>query len=278
MALRADETAREPGEFSSRVANASTAAPNASAAHTLLTTRIAVIVTKRARGDNSPLRERAVPSLKMSTSAYAARPAASTPALFGRVMGLVAVTVGFATLGVWLGRDSGGATWFISWLLALGCLFGLQFANARGNTGLALVLLFAFGLLIGVSVSMTVNYYSAVDPTAVRQAFAATALFVGVLGSGGYAVRRDLSFLYRFAFFGLLALLLAGIVLIFVHISAAYTIWSLFGLAVFGIYTVADFNRLRHAGSDQAIPLAAGIFLDVLNVFLFFLQIFGRSN
>ena len=91
-------------------------------------------------------------------------------------------------------------------------------------------------------------------------------------------MRRDLSFLYRFAFFGLLALLLAGIVLIFVHISAAYTIWSLFGLAVFGIYTVADFNRLRHAGSDQAIPLAAGIFLDVLNIFLFFLQIFGRSN
>ena len=226
----------------------------------------------------SALGTMAVPSLNMSTSAYAARPSASTPALFGRVMGLVAVTVGFATLGVWLGRNSGGATWFISWLVALACLFGLQFANARGNTGLALVLLFAFGLLIGVSVSMTVNYYAAVDPTAVRQAFGATALFVGVLGSGGYAVRRDLSFLYRFAFFGLLALLLAGIVLIFVHISAAYTIWSFFGLAVFGIYTVADFNRLRHAGSDQAIPLAAGIFLDVLNVFLFFLQIFGRSN
>jgi len=213
----------------------------------------------------------------MSTSATAARPAASTPALFGRVMGLVAVTVGFATLGVWLGRNSGGATWFISWLVALACLFGLQFANARGNTGLALVLLFAFGLLIGVSVSMTVNYYSAVDPTAVRQAFGATALFVGVLGSGGYAVRRDLSFLYRFAFFGLLALLLAGIVVIFVRISAAYTIWSLVGLAVFGIYTVADFNRLHHAGSDQAIPLAAGIFLDVLNIFLFFLQIFAQE-
>ena len=119
----------------------------------------------------------------MSATAYAERPtASSTPALFGRVMGLVAVTVGFATFGVWLGRNAGGPTWFIAWLVALGCLFGLQFANSRGNTGLALVLLFAFGLLIGVSVSMTVNYYSAVDPTAVRQAFGATALFVGVLG------------------------------------------------------------------------------------------------
>ena len=37
-----------------------------------------------------------------------------------------------------------------------------------------------------------------------------------------------------------------------------------------------DFNRLRRAGSDEAIPLAAGIFLDVLNIFLFFLRIFGR--
>ena len=74
---------------------------------------------------------------------------ASTPALFGRVMGLVALTVGFATLGVWLGRDSGGAAWFIAWLLAIGCLIGLNLANTRGNTSLALVLLFAFGLLIG---------------------------------------------------------------------------------------------------------------------------------
>ncbi len=47
---------------------------------------------------------------------------------------------------------------------------------------------------------------------------------------------------------------------------------------MFGLYTVLDFNRLRHAGTDQAIPLAAGIFLDILNVFLLFLQLFGRQN
>ena len=41
---------------------------------------------------------------------------------------------------------------------------------------------------------------------------------------------------------------------------------------------MVDFNRLRRAGNDEAIPLAAGIFLDVLNIFLFFLQLFGRNN
>jgi FtsH-binding integral membrane protein len=205
----------------------------------------------------------------------AARPA---PGLFGRVMGLVALTVGFATLGVWAARGLGGPGWFIAWLLSLGCLIGLNVANSRGNTGLALTLLFAFGLLLGASVSTTVNYYSATDPTAVRQAFGATALFVGALGAGGYAVRRDLSFLYRIAFWLLLALIAAGIVLIFVHIPAAYTAWSVVGLAIFGLYTVLDFNRLRRAGTDEAIPLAASIFLDVLNVFLFFLQLFGNSE
>jgi modulator of FtsH protease len=193
-------------------------------------------------------------------------------------MGLVALTVGFATLGVWVARDMGGAGWFIAWLLALGCLFGLNVANSRGNTGLALVLLFAFGLLIGASVATTINYYSATDPTAVRQAFGATALFVAALGSGGYAIRRDLSPLYRIAFWLLLALILAGVVLIFVRIPAAYTAWSVIGLGVFGLYTVIDFNRLRHAGTESAIPLAAGIFLDVLNIFLLFLQLFGRSS
>jgi uncharacterized protein len=215
----------------------------------------------------------------MSAASYAEHPAAArTPALFGRVMGLVALTVGFATLGVYVARSWGGAGWFIAWLLSLGCLIGLNVANSRGNHGLALALLFAFGLLIGASVSTTVNYYSATDPTAVRQAFGATALFVGALGAGGYAVRRDLSFLYRTAFWLLLALLGTGIVLIFVRIPAVYTVWALAGLAIFGLYTVIDFNRLRHAGSDEAIPLAAGIFLDVLNVFLLFLRLFGRSS
>ncbi|MGH2877999.1 MAG: Bax inhibitor-1/YccA family protein [Solirubrobacteraceae bacterium] len=214
----------------------------------------------------------------MSTAGYAESfGAPRTQTLFGRVMGLVAVTVGFATLGVYLGRNLGGAGWFFAWLLALGCLIGLNAANARGNQSLALGLLFAFGLLMGAAVATTVNYYSATDPTAVRQAFGATALFVGGLGACGYAIRRDLSYLYRIAFWLLLALIVAGIALIFIRIPALYTVYAIAGLAIFGLYTVIDFNRLRRAGSEEAIPLAAGIFLDVLNIFLLFLRLFARS-
>jgi FtsH-binding integral membrane protein len=214
----------------------------------------------------------------MSAATIAQPRATPTATLFGRVMGLVALTVVAAAAGVWLGRDSGGAGWFIAWLLSLGCLLGLQVANARGNIGLAVGLLLLFGALVGWSVSSTVNYYAENDPVALRQAFITTAFAVAALGAGGYATRRDLSFLYRGLFWALLALCVAGFVLIFVRIPAAYTAWSFIGLAVFALYTVVDFNRLRRAGQDEAIPLAAGIFLDILNIFLLLLRIFGRSS
>jgi FtsH-binding integral membrane protein len=205
-------------------------------------------------------------------------PQAREPTLFGRVMGLVALTIGFATLGVFLAREAGGANWFIAWIAALACLVGLNVANSRGHHQLALGLLFGFGLLLGASVSETINYYSTTDPTAVRQAFGATALFVGGLGAGGYAIRRDLSYLYRLAFWLLLGLIVAGIVLIFTRIQGAYVVYAIAGLAIFGLYTVLDFNRLRRAGNDEAIPLAASIFLDVFNVFLFFLTLFAGER
>jgi len=213
----------------------------------------------------------------MSVAGTLEAPRTRTAGLFGRVMGLVALTVAWATFGVWLARDARGAGWFLAWLASIACLVGLNVANSRGQHGLAVLLLCAFGLLVGISVAGTVAYYAATDPTAVRQAFAATTLSVAGLASVGYAVRRDLSFLYRLAFWLLLALLAAGLVLLFVHIPAVYLGWTLFGLVVFGLYTIIDFNRLRRAGAEEAIPLAAGIFLDVLNIFLLFLRLFQRS-
>lgn len=204
--------------------------------------------------------------------------ATSSSAIFGRVMALVAVTVGFAAAGIFIGRELTGWQWFVPWLFSIGCLIGLNVANARGSQGLALTLLFAFGLLLGISVGSTVYYYAETNSDAVAQATAATALFTGALGAGGYAIRRDLWFLYRILFWLLLALIVFGIVLIFVNIPGGSMIYGLIGLAIFGGYVIVDFNRLRRAGKDETIPLAAGIFLDIFNIFLLFLQQFGNRR
>jgi FtsH-binding integral membrane protein len=76
----------------------------------------------------------------------------------------------------------------------------------------------------------------------------------------------------------LLALIVYGSVSLFVSIPGGNVIYALLGLGIFGGYVVLDFNRLRGAGTDDAVSIASGIFLDVLNVFTLFLQLFGRGR
>lgn len=201
-----------------------------------------------------------------------------TRAVFGQTMGLVAFTLGFFALGAYIGRDLSGTTGIILMLLGLVPLFGMQFAVRRGRQSLAIGLLFGFGLLFGLGLGPVINYYAESDPGVVWQAGIATGLFVGLLGSIGYATSRDLSGLYRFAFWALVALIVFGFVLFFVNIPAGNTIYCVAGLAIFGLLTVIDFNRLKRSGIEVAPLLAASIFLDVVNIFLFFLQIFGGGG
>jgi uncharacterized protein len=201
-----------------------------------------------------------------------------TGTLLGQTMGLVAVTAGLFALGAYLGRDMTGGLAIVFYLVALGALLAMNFAAQRSEQ-LAIGLLFGFGFLLGLAVAPTISYYVGADPQAVWQAGGATALFIAGVGSAGYATRRDLSGLARLCFWALLALIVFGIVLIFVHIPNGALIYSILGLVIFAGLTLFDFQRLRQSRDIRTAPLlAASIFLDALNVFLFFLQIFGNRD
>jgi len=196
-------------------------------------------------------------------------------ALFAQTMAYVAATAALFALGAWLGRDSTGAVGIVAFIAAFACLIGMRFA-ARRSAQTTVVLLAGFGLLIGLAVAPTVAYYGGMDPRALWQAGGATALFIAAFGAAGYATRRDLAVLARVCFWALLALIAAGIVLIFVHIPGGALVYSVLGLVIFAGFTMFDFQRLRTSTDITAAPLlAASIFLDVLNVFLFFLTIFS---
>ena len=76
----------------------------------------------------------------------------------------------------------------------------------------------------------------------------------------------------------LIGLIVFGIVLIFVQIPNGALIYSVLGLVIFAGLTMFDFQRLRRTRDIRTAPLlAASIFLDVLNVFLFFLSIFSNE-
>jgi modulator of FtsH protease len=193
-------------------------------------------------------------------------------------MAYVAVTAGLFALGAYLGRDLAGGLGIIAFVVAFAILIGMRFAAARSQE-LAVALLAVFGLLIGLAVAPTVAYYASMDPRALWDAGGATALFIAAFGSAGYATRRDLTALARACFWALLALIVAGIVLIFVHIPGGALAYSVLGLVIFAGFTMFDFQRLRHSRDITAAPLlAASIFLDILNVFLFFLEIFSGQE
>jgi modulator of FtsH protease len=118
-------------------------------------------------------------------------------------------------------------------------------------------------------------YYAKERPAALWQAAGATAAFVAALGAYGYATRRDLSAWARTLFWALLGLIVFGIVGLLVEIPSGHLIYCLLGLGIFGGFTIFDFNRLRHTEMAGAVPIAASIFLDIFNVFLLLLRLFG---
>jgi FtsH-binding integral membrane protein len=198
--------------------------------------------------------------------------------LFGATMGLVAITVGVFALGAYLGRDLTNGWGWAFYFVSLGLLVGMRFA-VRTSSGASTALLFAFGLTMGLATGPTVAYYAATNPKSVWEAAGATALFMAGLGSIGYATRADLSTLGRIAFWALLGLVIFGVVMIFVQIPNGDLIYSVLGLVIFAALTVVDFQRLRaRTDLDSAPLLAASIFIDALNVFLFFLNLFNRRD
>ncbi len=193
-------------------------------------------------------------------------------------MGYVAATAGFFALGAYAGRDLSSVWTFVGFIAALACLVGMNFA-VRASGSASVGLLFAFGLLFGLAMSPTLVYYAGVNPQALWQAGGATALFIAGCGTAGYATRRDLSGVARMGFWALVGLIMFGVLMIFVNIPGGSLAYSILGLVIFAALTMSDFQRLRRSKDIDSAPLmAASIFLDALNVFQFFLQIFSRNE
>jgi FtsH-binding integral membrane protein len=202
----------------------------------------------------------------------------SARTLFAHTMGLVGITAAFFAGGAYLGRNLSGGAGLLWFLAAFGCLFGLRAAISRSEQ-LAVGLLFGFGLLLGLACSPQLAERASTNPQALWQAGGATALFIAGFGAYGYATRRDLARIARVAFFALLALIVFGIVLLFVQIPGGQLIYAILGLVIFAAFTMFDFQRLRNASDVAVAPLlAASIFLDILNVFMLMLSLFGGDR
>jgi uncharacterized protein len=202
-----------------------------------------------------------------------------THALFGQVMWLVAGAAGLSALGSYLGRHLSGGFASVFFILSFACLIAMRFTTRSGSPGGVR----SCWAVLDSRLAWRCRPRSATTLPRTRdrcgQASGATALFMAGAGVAGYATRRDLSGIGRAGWWALLALIDSGVVMIFVNIPAGALVYSILGLVIFAALTMSDFQRLRGSTQLGSAPLiAASIFLDALNVFLFFLQLVGRNR
>jgi uncharacterized protein len=189
-------------------------------------------------------------------------------AVFGPVMGLVALPLAFTALGAYIGRGLGETVAFAALIGG-----GVSLCLASGAEIRALTALFGGGLLIGLGLGPLITANLDAHPDAVWHAAATTGAVISTLGAAGWAIRRDLFAAYRALLLLLVALLVTGVIAALVSTPGGDLLYSIAGIVVFGGFAVVDFNRLRRAEVHDVVPLAAGIFLDVVNIFLYILDL-----
>jgi modulator of FtsH protease len=209
---------------------------------------------------------------------YASERAVSTTQLLGQVLSLVAIALGFAALGGFLGQDLEVGTARILSFVGLGMLLVQAFGGARFRQGpFAMGWLFALATVIGMGIGPALNAYLTVKPDAVAAAAGGTALTVLGMGAYGFAMSKDVSSWMRPLSFLILGLVVVSIVALVFSTSLG----PVLSLAIYGVSALlilVDFNYLRKHGTEaDAIWLATGIFISIVNIFLSLLNLFGND-
>ena len=205
---------------------------------------------------------------------------ADRPAVLGKVLGLLGFAFLFTAGGAVIGRGLGPGAFFLALIGTFATLIGLFLA--REKSPLNLGLLYAFATFEGMTLGLILEAYVARGlGGVVLNAAAATAAITLGAGAYGYTTRRDLSGLGSILFIGLIGVVVASLVGIFVHLPLLYIGISAVAAVLFTGFLVYDLNRVaqsRGASEGQVILLTVSVYLDILNLFLAILRLLGFAG
>jgi uncharacterized protein len=167
----------------------------------------------------------------------------------------------------------------------LAFVFGLSAMVQRMQPATARMVFFAFAAAMGLSLSSIFLVYT--GESIVRTFFITAAAF-GALSLWGYTTQRDLSGWGSFLFMGLIGLILALVVNLFLGSSALQFAISVLGVLIFAGLTAYDTQRLKNtyafvasdgaAAARTSILGALSLYLNFINMFLFLLQFLGNRD
>lgn len=198
--------------------------------------------------------------------------------LIGKVMALLAFSFIFATLGTFVGTlflpAMGFGSYLILVLIGFGVLFALRIFIQR--PGLNLFLLYLFTFIEGLSLGPIVSAYTSSGASNILgEAFVITALTSLGLGLYAWTTKRDFSRLGDYLFMGLILLLVTGLIGIFFHSTLFSLVIAFVGVAIFSGYVLFYVQRARYMEDTlpNAIGLTASLFITIMNLFLYILEI-----
>ena len=198
--------------------------------------------------------------------------------LFGQVMFLVAVAIGFFCAGAYIGRHLTSGTGFVLEIIAIAMVFAQSFVRPLRVGALGMVWLYAIALLLGLGLAPILNYYTTYDPTALYQAAGGTALTVAGMACFGFFTSKDLMRWARPIFGIFFVVIIVSWVLVLVG-SGGNPVLSLIIYVLVSAILAINFQYLRRsAQADDAIWIATSIFINILNIFLILLQLFGNNR
>jgi FtsH-binding integral membrane protein len=166
-------------------------------------------------------------------------------------------------------------------LAPLALVFFLSFRIQTMSLGAAQLSFWAYAGLVGLSLSGIFLIYTG---ESIARVFFISAATFGATSLYGYTTRTDLSRFGSFLFMGLIGIVIAGLVNIFLASSALQFAISVIGVLVFTGLTAYDTQRVKEifvAGEEaaiagkKAIMGALTLYLDFLNLFLMLMQLFG---
>ena len=202
--------------------------------------------------------------------------------VFSRMTTALLISAMFAYIGMRVPMlYAGGAlTWMII-LSPLAFILIMSFGAERFSDRGLLMMLMGFGAAQGLSMGALLYIYTA---HSVITAFLMAAIVFGTFAMIGYTTKRDLSAMGTFLFVGLIGIIIASIVNIWLNLTALAFVVNVLAVLIFTGLTAYDMQKLKHIyldGGDSSRVRTFGalsLYLDFINIFVSLLQLIGNKR
>ena len=192
---------------------------------------------------------------------------------------LLALTMVPTVIGAWIGIQFAGvmmASPIVTFVVMLASIIGLQFgivAYRNSVVGVALLLAMTglFGVFLGPLLNVALSMKNGVQ--LVGYAAVGTGVIFFAMGAVAQTIKRDLSFMGKFLFVGMIALLVAIAANMFLQIPALALTISTLVIVVFSLYLAYDLQRIIRGGETNYVLATTGVYISLLNIFSSLLNI-----